>query len=318
MPAFYALLPVRDESDIIKECLENLLGWADSIFVFDTGSVDNTWEIVNELSLNEARIKPIKKDSVYFSDTLVRGWLFENTRSIMRNSDWFIRADADEFYHVPPPEFVKSSLRKHETVVWHQQYNFCLLQKEADSLQNNEAVSDERQKPISDRRRWWWAGEYSEPRLCQYRSTMKWPAQLSFPYNAGFVAKERLPIRHYPHRDPLQLRRRCCLRSIMLEDKSISGKHWANIDQHYWNFSDWRKFVRPDNQSGLHYWKTGETLPKIKNRNHLPPFRKRFIQYILHRFFVRLVDRLRPGWQPSDYPDPIPQEIVKRLEEVLA
>jgi len=34
------MLPVRDEADIIGQCLEHLLRWADSIYVFDNGSVD--------------------------------------------------------------------------------------------------------------------------------------------------------------------------------------------------------------------------------------------------------------------------------------
>src|SRR5437762_68452 len=47
---FHALLPVRDEGDIIRQCLEHLLVWADSVYIFDTGSVDDTWEIAREIA----------------------------------------------------------------------------------------------------------------------------------------------------------------------------------------------------------------------------------------------------------------------------
>ena len=44
-PRFHALLPVRDEADIIGQSLRHMLTWVDAIYVFDNGSVDDTWEI---------------------------------------------------------------------------------------------------------------------------------------------------------------------------------------------------------------------------------------------------------------------------------
>jgi|GEM_PF-4294901 len=48
---FHSLLPVRDEADIINQYLQSFLTWADSIYVFDTGSVYNTWEIIHAFLL---------------------------------------------------------------------------------------------------------------------------------------------------------------------------------------------------------------------------------------------------------------------------
>ncbi len=112
-PQFHALLPVRDEADIIGQSLRHMLTWADAIYVFDTGSVDETWEIVQDFARKDRRVKPLRRDVVYFSDTVVRGWIFHQARKNMRNGDWFLRVDADEFYHIPPPEFVKTRLRRH-------------------------------------------------------------------------------------------------------------------------------------------------------------------------------------------------------------
>ena len=61
MPAFFALLPVRDEADIIGQCLDHALRWADEIYVFDTGSVDNAWEIVQEFASRDKRVVPMRK-----------------------------------------------------------------------------------------------------------------------------------------------------------------------------------------------------------------------------------------------------------------
>jgi glycosyltransferase involved in cell wall biosynthesis len=313
MPAFHSLLPVRDERDIISQCLDHMLQWVDAVYVFDTGSVDNTWEIINEMALKDSRIKPLRRDAVYYSENLLRGWLFHQARQKMRDGDWFLRVDADEFHHIPPPEFVKTRLRKHETIVWHQYYNFCLLESEVAALATAEAIQSERAKPIAERRRWWTPSLYSEPRLCRYRDSMKWPAAVSFPYNSGYVAKTRLPIRHYPHRDPMQLDRRCRLRAIMMEDKSISGKYWTDVKGHHWSQSEWRKFVTPDAQKNLHFWEEGAGLPEVEYDSHLASWTKRVPQYLLHRFFVRCLDRTRATWQESNYPDRIPADVAHRL-----
>ena len=66
MPAFFALLPVRDEADIIGQCLEHVLGWADEVYAFDTGSVDNAWAIVRDFASRDKRVVAMRKESVFF------------------------------------------------------------------------------------------------------------------------------------------------------------------------------------------------------------------------------------------------------------
>ena len=314
MPAFHALLPVRDEADILPQCLDHLLKWADAVYVFDTGSVDESWDIVNDYARTDSRIKALRQDHVYYSENLLRGWLFHQARQNMRDGDWFLRVDADEFHHIPPPEFVKTRLRKSETIAWHQYYNFCLLESEAAQLGTVESVCKERALPIEKRRTRWLPSVYAEPRLCRYRESMKWPSSRSFPYNSGFVALERLPIRHYPHRDPIQLERRCLLRSVMMADKNISGKYWTAVEQHHWAEQEWRQFVTADTQEGLYEWSPGAVLPELKLTNHLSKPAVRAAQYMLQRFGVRFTDQLRPGWDEQNYPESLPPHLIEQLQ----
>jgi len=65
-PRFHALLPVRDEADIVGQSLRHLLTWADAVYVFDTGSVDETWEIVQDFAGKDRRVIPLKKDAVLY------------------------------------------------------------------------------------------------------------------------------------------------------------------------------------------------------------------------------------------------------------
>jgi glycosyltransferase involved in cell wall biosynthesis len=313
---FHALLPVRDETDIIGQCLTHLLTWADAVYMFDTGSVDNTWEIVQEFASRDNRIIPLRKDPVFFAETRLRGWMFNQARQHMREGDWFLRVDADEFHHIAPPEFVKTRMRSHETIAYHQYYDFRLTQSEVEKWINGEEAVDDRNRPIEERRRWYTVSLYSEPRLCRYRSTMRWPATASFPYNAGYIARERLPIRHYPHRDPVQMNRRCRLRAIMMADET-NRRNWTQPELHHWAEQEWKKFITPDTLPDLQYWAPGSELPEIHQTNHLAAPRVRILQRIAHACFLPVLDRMRPKWQVDTYPQRIPYEVIQNLEREL-
>jgi hypothetical protein len=313
MPAFFALLPVRDEADIIGQCLYHALRWADEIYVFDTGSVDNAWEIVREFASRDKRVVPMRKEPVFFSEARLRGYMFHVARQKMREGDWFLRVDADEFHHVTPPQFVKNCMRKHETVAYHQYYDFRLLQSELDQWNRGEETLKDRQRPIEDRRRHYTVSHYSEPRLCRYRSTMRWPATVSFPFNAGYVARERLPIRHYPHRDPVQLQRRCRVRVIMMSDPERSPpelQHWAE--------RQWKQLIVPDDLPGLKLWQPGTQLPLVHQTNHLKPPPIRAVQRFVHAFCLPMLDRQRPKFPANGKPQPIPKDIIEKLQHELS
>ena len=313
---YHALLPVRDEADIIGQCLDRVLQWADAIYVFDTGSVDNTWEIVQDFAFRDKRIVPIRKEPVYFSETRLRSYMFHVARQNMHNGDWFLRVDADEFHHIAPPEFVKNCMRRHETAAYHQYYEFRLLPSEVDTWNAGEETLRDRQHPIEDRRRHYTVSEYSEPRLCRYRERMQWPLTVSFPFNAGYVARERLPIRHYPYRDPVQLERRCRLRAIMMADEE-NRANWSRRELHHWAEHEWKRFITPDDLPDLKYWKPGTDLPLVRRTNHLKPSPIRAVQRLVHALCLPVLDRLRPKFPTESRPQPIPYETVKLLEEKL-
>jgi len=313
---FHVLLPIRDEADIIRQCLSCLLNWADAVYVFDTGSIDESWEIVQDFAERDRRVIPLKKEPVFFSENRLRGWMFNEVRPRMRDGDWFLRVDADEFHDVYPPEFVTTHMRPHETIAYHQYYDFKLTQSEAKAWEEGNETLADRTRPIEDRRRWFIPSVYSEPRLCKYRTTMRWPSSVSFPYNAGFVARARLPIRHYPHRDPVQLSRRCRLRAIMMGDLE-NRSNWSRTELHHWAESEWRRFITPDTDQNLSYWRPGSKLPKVTLLNHLAKPEIRILQWILHPNVARALDHCRTGWPVTSYPQQIPDEVRQRLAAEL-
>lgn len=314
---FHALLPVRDEADILGQSLAHLLAWADAIYVFDTGSVDESWEIVQDFAARDERVIPLKKEPVYFSEQRVRGWIFNQARASMNDGDWFLRVDADEFHHVAPPEFVRTQLRSRETIAYHQYYDFKLTESEARAWEAGRENLVDRGTPIENRRRWFMPSLDSEPRLCRYRSSMQWPPTVSFPFNAGFVARARLPIRHYPHRDPVQLERRCRLRAVMMADAE-NRSNWRGVKHHHWSQEDWHDFITPDDQPGLQRWEEGTDLPRLQYTNHLAKPHVRALQLLAHQMLLPALDATRQGWPEGVAPQPIPERIGKALETKLA
>src|SRR5437762_4185 len=53
--AFHGIMVVRDEGDIVAQVLAHLLTWVDSLHVYDTGSMDGTWEIGEDAARGERR-----------------------------------------------------------------------------------------------------------------------------------------------------------------------------------------------------------------------------------------------------------------------
>jgi glycosyl transferase family 2 len=308
---FHALLPVRDEADLIEQSLAHLMTWADAVYVFDTGSCDETWELVCEFAARDRRVIPLRKETVFFSDKRVRAWLFHQARRYMREGDWFLRVDADEFHHVSPRDFVRTRMRLHETLACHQYYDFHLTRSEVEAWRQGRESLIDRERPISDRRRWYTMSSYTEPRLCRYRPSMSWPEHVSFPFNAGYRAIERLPIRHYPHRDPAQLQRRWCVRATMMAERD-------NASAGHWNAADWTEFIYPDQAGGLQYWSPGTELPEPQWKNHLAAIPKRALQRVCHACLLRIVDPFKAGYSDTSYPRRIPPELRTKLERELA
>ena len=245
---FHGLLVVRGEADIILESIRYALTWADAIYAYDTGSTDGTWELLRQMAREDSRLVLYRRESVYFRNTL-RAVLFNEYRKNAEVGDWFATVDADEFYHISPPEFVRTRLRRCETAVSYQLYDFKLTNQEAVCLQGTSALAGERTLPMKDRRRYYIPLTYAEPTLFKYRPTMQWVPPKA-PYNLGYMARERIPIRHYSNRDPLQMALKYQLRLRMRPYVGYEASP-------HWQVTDWRSLLMDASDPKLNYWHPG-------------------------------------------------------------
>jgi hypothetical protein len=324
---FHSLMLLRDEEDIIAESLTHLLSWVDVLHVYDLGSTDATWDIVQDFASQDCRIVPFKREPTVFNDCL-RCILFDRLRSGFEEDDWIVKIDADEFYPVPPPQFVKDRLLPAEGMVYLQWYFFRMTTAEAAAYESGAvSIAADRLRPIGQRRRHYKISQFSEPRMFRYRPTMRWPHTTHWPYNAGLLARERLPILHYPHRDPLQMARRFALRAAMKRRDAEAGNHWRTTD---WRGdlvdaetgvalgATWERRAGLAGENGIDtgpllFWVPGAELPEVRLHGHIPRWPKRLAQRLTHAALLPLLDRLRPSYDPTFQPDVISAEENVRI-----
>ena len=311
---FHAILFVRDEGDIIRQSLEHNCKWADQIYVFDTGSTDETWETVLECSHVLRQIIPFRKQAVWFHDNL-RAMVFNEFRGGSDEGDWWVRLDADEFYHVSPREFVKT-LASHETAIYHAYYNFRLTREEIAACKTREDVLADRSRPMAERRRFYQLGfGYSEPRFFRYRRSMRWPMNTYGPYNAGFASPRRIPIRHYQERDSLQLAVRYRLRHAMMSPGAPFYDSCVN-DLHHWKNENWTVQLVSQTDPTLLHWDGCSPLPACTAVNHIARGWRRSAQRLAHAALLPILDRCRPSYAVGSTPSALPDDVQQRLSEI--
>jgi len=225
---FHGLLLTRDDGDIVDECIAHALTWCDALYAFDTGSSDDTWDQVQIWATRDRRVIPLEKcEPAVMMSSPLRGYVFNLVRDRFEPGDWIVQQDVDEFYHVSPRHFVRTMLRRGETAVFNQHFEFRITKQEVSRwISGDDSVFD-RQRSIVDLRRFYNILTHSEPRIFCYRASMQWGVECAYPWNMGFVARERIPIRHYPHRDPLSLQKRLSLRNHLLPLSKEGWTHWA-------------------------------------------------------------------------------------------
>ena len=296
---FHGILVVRDEADIIEHTLRHLDSWCDGVYVYDTGSIDGTWDIVQEASSVLTSVRPIERAEVQFDDT-IRAYVFDRVRDRFEDGDWVLRLDGDEFYEIPPPAFVRRYVGAQETAVYNQTYEFRFTEEDLKDWREQR----DGHRPATERLEYFERLEWAEPRMFRYRDSMAWPEDTYGPINAGYVARCRIPVRHYPHRSPRQMHRRCVLRSFIANETDDVGGHWKE--------DMWHDLVA-DDIDALRRWTADTKFSVPCEGRHTASPSKRVLKYVLHQFLVWGVDRLRRSF-PEDYaPAPLPDGFQDRL-----
>lgn len=281
----FGLCVVRNESDVIREVLDHASRFCAKIFVYDTGSSDKTWEIVDSFK-NDGIVVPYRKENTRFFDGL-RGRMFNACKHLAEPGDWWIRVDGDEFLvgdqSEDPRETLAEIERRGEHVAQAVYVQFYYTDVDYDRWKKGEEMLGSRSASICERRRYY-SAHHCEIRGFLHRSNWHWDERFPWPRHMGVVSPLRLRLLHYPFRDPAQIRQRLADRSRM---NVTNWEVWKDRVP-----ADWTEVIRPAH--ALHYndgcgqWYIRESMLPPQENNRL----RRVLKNIARLTYERR-DRLR-------------------------
>ncbi len=253
MTRIHAVCLVKDEADVIAQALLHASHFCHKIYVFDTGSSDDTWQRVQ--AIDNGIVVPLWQAAVPFYDGL-RAQVYNAVRHLCKEGDWFFILDSDEFLAADP----RPTLYRADQIGAEQintlQYNFYYTERD---WQEHLEGQDSRQRPIADRRRYYRFTNI-EQRLFRIGAKTVWseaidadhPRGYMMPKNQGRrklkVAPWRLANCHYQYRDPEQIQTRLLVRRKARIDNPNNFVHYKPLDTD----TDWRRYIVPSEQ--LHYY----------------------------------------------------------------
>lgn len=215
----YAISVIKNEADVIAYNLEKASEWSEKIFVYDNGSTDETWDIVNDYAKNNAKIIPWKQDGKPFSEGL-RGEVYNQFKRIAKKGDWWCcRLDADEFYIDNPLDFL-TQVPKRYHYVCKNSIDYWLTFEDLEEGEFEFFFQDN-----IHRIKYYNPTTWSEPRFFRHRDRLKWNNKNGYPTNMGIVYPKKIMTKHYQYRSPSQIQKRLDTRRAARHQGFIGWNH---------------------------------------------------------------------------------------------
>jgi glycosyltransferase involved in cell wall biosynthesis len=223
----HAVCVVRDEADILGFTLDAAVRWADAIYVLDNGSMDGTWELLQDYARRYLKITIVGRTNATFRNSLrsdVANMFLDNARK----GDWWCRLDADEIYVEDPRKFL-SRISSRYQVVYAIYLNYFFTEIDLAEYERDPDLYLETWTP--DRLRFY-TTNYSDPRFVRHIPGVTWTD--SWPEGIWDMrpATERILMRNYDYRSPPQIDRRIHIRTTCTEHASFrheKKQHWAPV-----------------------------------------------------------------------------------------
>jgi glycosyltransferase involved in cell wall biosynthesis len=309
----HGLCLVKNEADVLQEALMSALHWCDHIYVFDNGSNDGTWELVNELAKQHMQIVPYKQDGVLYTNGL-RAEIFNQFRSRADARDWWCALDADEFYLDDPRVFLTKIPDRLRTV-WSASLNYYFTDRDV-ILYKQDPVKFLK-TPVQQRFRYY-LSNWGELRFFRHSDDIVWTRsqQSGFP-PAMFTAPAypvRIWLKHYQYRSPEQIERRLRTRRPAIE---AGTGFWHERKQ------DWTTTVATQADEPLDFEDTRPEFAGSRWEERIVPagsleydgFDRRYV--VNERLMPEFPIRLRRSRLKSVIPQPIRARLARLKRQIL-
>jgi glycosyltransferase involved in cell wall biosynthesis len=206
----HAMCLVKNEADVLQETLTSAVSWSDYIYVFDNGSDDGTWELVQELAKQHSQIVPYKQDDVLYTNGLLAD-IFNAYRSNAGPRDWWCRLDGDEFYIDDPRIFLAKIPPQFQTVM---AAIFCYYFTDKDAILYRQDPVSYLKLPVERRLRYY-QNDWAVPRFFRHSDDIVWTRDGGFPEGPAYPVW--IWMKHYQYRSPDQIERRLRTRRRAIE-----------------------------------------------------------------------------------------------------
>lgn len=265
----YAISVIRNEEDIIEKSLTYAKTWFDKVIVFDNGSSDRTWEIVNDIS--DSQIIPFQKKSVPYSDAL-RNEVFHAFKNELDDKDWWAIQDADEFFLTDPHQIINEYSSQYD-VIASKKIDFLPSREQLEKLISaNIELSLE---DINTCNPWAW----SEMRLFRHRKKLKWHEFKEWPDHLGRVSPPLQHIQHFPIRSISQAKAK------FLEKKEANNLN-NNMFKHIQDVNFWLDWI-PSTNELIEGDDIYSVFSKVESRNDLSDsISKYYIKYLFQKLNI--------------------------------
>ncbi|MBN1268937.1 MAG: glycosyltransferase family 2 protein [Kiritimatiellae bacterium] len=250
----YGVSVVQDEADVIRDSVAWAARFCDRIWIWDLGSRDGTWEILQELQSRQVGVA--RREDLPYSSSL-RGEVFKAYREHIEDGSWVYILDADEFLVGDPRPVLAAAEREGTGMVGVWQANFFPTERD---LEKMDRMGEEVWSglPLADRLRHYRV-EWFEWRFTRVVPEMVWDT--SGPYNAIRLpdgetmtrSRHKMVVRHYRYRSPQQVATRYALRGRDAE--GVPRRFRYDIT------GDFREVVRPSRRCRL--WRPGDAELRV-------------------------------------------------------
>jgi glycosyltransferase involved in cell wall biosynthesis len=255
----------KNEADVVAYSIREAMKWADFVYVYDNGSTDGTWEVVQ--SLQSERVIAWKQHHKSFCEGL-RADVFNEFSHRAKEGDWWFKLDADDFY-APELKQQLAQIPKGYDMVWTITLDFQITREDLKTIDFASPI-----ETVLHHLRYYQLA-FSEPHGFRHRKRLLWSPEKSWPTHAGVVASFRPLTKHYPHRSPQQIQTRLDIRRAARAQGFIG---WDHASQVSWaeKIAD-RARCQFDDGSG-HYPVDETRIPR-----HIEPPARRLLKLLMHR-----------------------------------
>jgi len=272
MTRIHAICLAKNEGDVIAETLGFASNFCHKIYVFDTGSIDDTWQQVQKAANNV--VVPFRQESVPFSDGL-RAQVFNAVRDNFTIGDWLYILDADEFLAKDPRQAIRIAEQESAQQINTIQYNFHFTDVDWQRYQKG---LESRETPITQRRRYYRFTNI-EQRLFKIDADLTWSEQSDAANPHGYMAPKgqkklkkcsyKIPNCHYQYRDPEQIQLRLKTRRSARDVNPHNFIHYQSLDMDL----NWQRYIVPSHQ--LNYY-NNDGIFQIPLDERIAIFKERF------------------------------------------